>query len=374
MISLSFGTLTKDYRDKKLILNLVKVIKEEFSNDSYKFMHVCGTHEDTVTKHGLRNVLPKNIEVVAGPGCPVCVTHPEKIELALRLLEEKENVILTTFGDMYRVPSRYRRSFSHAKAQGFNVKIVYSISDAIKIAKENNDKEVVHFAVGFETTAPSTASTLLQNPPENFSIISAHLTVPPVLDYLLASGEIAVQGLILPGHVSTIIGSRAYEFLADKYKVPQVIAGFEPLDVIIALKMLLEQVKKGERKIENEYERVVKPYGNLRAKKLMNKVFKQEDAKWRGLGKVPNSGLDLKPEFEKFNAIIKFDINLPEITKDIEDGCRCSEVIKGLAKPEECQLFRSVCTPYDPRGPCMVSIEGTCAIAYKYGSLSLKSN
>jgi hydrogenase expression/formation protein HypD len=373
VISLLFKALTKDYRDKKLISDLAKLIKEEASNDCYRFMHVCGTHEDTITKHGLRAILPSNIDVVAGPGCPVCVTHPEKIESALKLLEERENIILTTFGDMYRVPSKYGRSFSHAKAQGFNVKVVYSVSDAIKMAKENDDKEVVHFAVGFETTAPSTASTLLQDPPKNFSIISAHLLVPPVLDYLLASGEVAVQGLILPGHVSTIIGYRAYEFLVNKYKVPQVVAGFEPLDVIIALRMLLKQVKDGESKVENEYGRVVKPYGNLKAKKLMNEVFQQEDAKWRGLGKVPNSGLRLRPEFEKFDAIIKFDVELPEISRDIEIGCRCSDVIKGLAKPEECQLFRRVCTPYDPKGPCMVSIEGTCAIAYKYGRLKFKN-
>ncbi|MGB9659727.1 MAG: hydrogenase formation protein HypD [Nitrososphaerales archaeon] len=373
MISLSSKVLTKDYRNKKLISNLAKIIREEASNDNYRFMHVCGTHEDTITKHGLRSILPSNIDVVAGPGCPVCVTHPEKIELALKLLEERKNIILTTFGDMYRVPSKYGRSFSHAKAQGFDVKVVYSISDAIKMAKDNNDKEVVHFAVGFETTAPSTASTLLQDPPENFSIVSAHLIVPPVLDYLLASGEVAVQGLVLPGHVSTIIGSKAYEFLVDKYKVPQVVAGFEPLDVIIALKMLLRQVKEGEIKVENEYGRVVKPDGNLKAKRLMNEVFKQEDAKWRGLGKVPKSGLGLKPEFEKFDASVKFDVEPPEIARDIEIGCRCSDVIKGLVKPEECKLFREVCTPYDPRGPCMVSIEGTCAIAYKYGRLKLKN-
>ncbi|MCP8308259.1 MAG: hydrogenase formation protein HypD [archaeon] len=365
--------MTKGYRDKELISKLAELIRREASNGIYKFMHVCGTHEDTITKHGLRAILPSNIDVVAGPGCPVCVTHPERIELALKLLEERSNVTLTTFGDMYRVPSRYGRSFSHAKAKGFDVKVVYSISDAIKMAKDNGDKEVVHFAVGFETTAPSTASSLLQDPPKNFSIISAHLAVPPVLDHLLASGEITVQGLILPGHVSTIIGFKAYEFLIDRYKVPQVVAGFEPLDVIVALRMLLRQVKEGEIRVENEYGRVVKSDGNLKAKKLMNEVFKLENTKWRGLGKVPNSGLQLKPEFEQFDAVKKFDIEPPEITKDIESGCRCSDVIKGLVNPQECRLFGRVCTPYDPRGPCMVSIEGTCAIAYKYGGLKFKN-
>ena len=372
MIKLSLDALTKGYRDKELISKLAGLIKKEASNNCYRFMHVCGTHEDTITKNGLRALLPSNLDLVAGPGCPVCVTHPERIELALRLLEKRRKVTLTTFGDMYRVPSRYGRSFSHAKAKGFNVRVVYSISDAKKMAKDNDGKEVVHFAVGFETTAPSTASSLLQYPPKNFSIISAHLIVPPVLDYLLASGEIAVQGLILPGHVSTIIGFKAYEFLVEKYKVPQVVAGFEPLDMLVALRMLLRQIIEGEIKVENEYGRVVKPNGNLKAKKLMSEVFKPEDAKWRGLGSVPNSGLGLKPEFEQFDATMKFDIEPPEITRDTESGCRCSDVIKGLVKPEECQLFGRVCTPYDPRGPCMVSIEGTCAIAYKYGRLKFK--
>ena len=367
MISLSLDALTKSYRNKELISKLAKHLRQEASNGSYKFMHVCGTHEDTITKHGLRAILPSNIEIVAGPGCPVCVTHPEQIELALKLLEEKKNGTLTTFGDMFRVPSRYGRSFSHAKAKGFEIKVVYSISDAIKIAKDHKDKEVVHFAIGFETTAPSTAASLLQDPPKNFSIISAHLTIPPVLDYLLASGELAVQGLILPGHVSTIIGVKVYEFLVNRYNVPQVVAGFEPLDVLVALMSLLRQVNAGESRVENEYGRVVKPEGNLKAKKMINEVFRLADAKWRGLGTVPNSGLQLKPEFTQFDAGMKFDIEPPEIASDMEAGCRCSDIIKGLTKPEECLLFGRVCTPYDPRGPCMVGSEGTCAIAYKYG-------
>jgi hydrogenase expression/formation protein HypD len=366
MISLSLDNFIKGCRNKEIASKLAKLIEEEASNASYKFMHVCGTHEDTITKHGLRSLLPNSIDVIAGPGCPVCVTHPGKIELALRLLKGRKNVILTTFGDMYRVPSSYGRSFSHAKARGFNVKVVYSISDAIRIARSNINNDVVHFAVGFETTAPSTASSLLQNPPKNFSIISAHLVVPPALDYLLASGEVAVQGLILPGHVSAIIGWRAYEFLVNRYKIPQVVAGFESIDVLLALKMLLRQIKEGDIRVENEYFRVVKPDGNLKAKKLIDEVFALEDAKWRGLGNVPRSGLRLKPEFERFDATVKFDIKEPEIGRDTEPGCRCSGVIKGLVKPEECPLFGRTCTPYDPRGSCMVSVEGTCAIAYKY--------
>ena len=374
MISLSLDAFSKSYRNKELISKLANHIRQEASNGSYKFMHVCGTHEDTITKHGLRAILPNNMDIVAGPGCPVCVTHPEKIELALKLLEEIRDITLTTFGDMFRVPSQYGRSFSHAKAKGFDIKVVYSISDAVKMAKDNKDKEVVHFAIGFETTAPSTASSILQDPPQNFSIISAHLAIPPVLDYLLASGELGVQGLILPGHVSAIIGVKAYEFLVDKYNVPQVVAGFEPLDVFMALSSLLRQVKEDEIMVDNVYGRVVKPEGNLKAKQIINEVFRLENAKWRGLGNVPNTGLQLKPEFAQFDAGMKFDIEPPEIARDMEAGCRCSDVIKGLVKPDECQLFGRVCTPHDPRGPCMVGIEGTCAIAYKYGRFRVKKS
>lgn len=374
MISLSLDAFSKNYRNKEWISKLANHIRQEASNGSYKFMHVCGTHEDTITKHGLRAILPSNIDIVAGPGCPVCVTHPEKIELALKLLEEIQDITLTTFGDMFRVPSQYGRSFSHAKAKGFDIKVVYSISDAVKMAKGNKDKEIVHFAVGFETTAPSTASSILQDPPQNFSIISAHLAIPPVLDYLLASGELGVQGLILPGHVSAIIGVQVYEFLVNKYNVPQVVAGFEPLDVFMALSSLLKQVKEDEIIVDNVYGRVVKPEGNLKAKKIINEVFRLENAKWRGLGNVPNTGLQLKPEFAQFDAGIKFDIDPPEITRDMEAGCRCSDVIKGLVKPDECQLFGRVCTPLDPRGPCMVGTEGTCAIAYKYGRFRVKKS
>jgi len=371
MISLSLDALTKSYRDKEVVSKLTKRIKQDASDDRFKFMHVCGTHEDTITKHGLRTILPSNIDVVAGPGCPVCVTHPEKIELALKLLEEKRNIILTTFGDMMRVPSQHGRSFSHAKAKGADVRIVYSISDAIKMAKDNKEKEIIHFAIGFETTAPSTAVSLLQDPPENFSIIPTHFTVPPALDYLLASGEVAVQGLIQPGHVSAIIGVQAYEFLIEKYNVPQVIAGFEPVDILIGLIRLINQIKDGKSRVENEYVRVVKYEGNLKAQQILNEVFRLETVKWRGLGPVPKSGLQLRPEFAKFEASIKFDIEPPTIEKDMEAGCRCSEVIKGVVKPEECQLFDQICTPIDPRGPCMVGSEGTCAIAYKYGRFKI---
>jgi len=374
MISLSLDAFSKSYRNKELVSKLANHIRQEASNGSYKFMHVCGTHEDTITKHGLRAILPSNMDIVAGPGCPVCVTHPEKIEFALKLLEEIQNITLTTFGDMFRVPSQYGRSFSHAKAKGFDIKVVYSISDAVKMAKDNKDKEVVHFAIGFETTAPSTASSILQDPPQNFSIISAHLAIPPVLDYLLASGELGVQGLILPGHVSAIIGVQAYEFLVDKYNVPQVVAGFEPLDVFMALSSLLRQVKEDEIMVDNVYGRVVKPEGNLKAKQIINEVFRLENAKWRGLGNVPNTGLELKPEFAQFDAGKKFDIEPPEIARDMEAGCRCSDVIKGLVKSDECQLFGQVCTPLDPRGPCMVGTEGTCAIAYKYRRFRVKKS
>ncbi len=373
MISLSLDVLTRGYRNKELILKLTKRIRQEVEDESYKFMHVCGTHENTITKNGLRPVLPTSIDIVAGPGCPVCVTHPEKIELAMKLLEENKDIILTTFGDMFRVPSQYGRSLSHVKAKGADIRVVYSITDSINMAKDNKNKEVVHFAIGFETTASSTAVSLLQDPPKNFSIISTHFTVPPCLDHLLSSGEIAIQGLIQPGHVSAIIGAKAYEFLVDKYNVAQVIAGFEPVDILIALINLIDQIKEGKSRVDNEYGRVVKSEGNLKAIYMINEVFRLEDAKWRGLGNIPNSGLQLKPEFTQFDVSTKFDIEPPEIVREMEAGCRCSDVIKGLIKPQECQLFERICTPYDPRGPCMVGSEGTCAIAYKYGRFKIEN-
>lgn len=266
---------------------------------------------------------------------------------------------------MFRVRgSKY--SLMDAKSMGGRITIVYSINDAIEIARKNPSLEVVHFAIGFETTAPSTAAVLLSNPPRNFSIISTHLLIPPVMSYLLSLGEIGIDGFICPGHVSTIIGVKPYLEISISNKVPMVIAGFEPLDVLFGVAMLIDMINNDEFTVKNEYSRAVKFEGNVKAIQLMNEVFRVSDAYWRGIGLVPNSGLVLREEFSDFDAVKKFDIRVEE-DYSMPKGCRCGDVLRGLIMPQECPLFSKLCTPDNPIGPCMVSSEGACSIIYKHG-------
>ncbi|ADP76906.1 hydrogenase expression/formation protein HypD [Methanothermus fervidus DSM 2088] len=327
-----------------------------------KIMHVCGSHEHTIMQYGIRSLLPDEVEVIAGPGCPVCCVPIEEIDECVELA--KQGVTVTTFGDMFRVPGS-KGSLADAKAEGADVRIVYGINNAVEIAK-NIDNDVVFMAVGFETTAPTTASEILTEPPENFSILCCHRLIPPVLDFLISSGEVKLDGLIEPGHVSTIIGMEPYVPISEKYKIPQVIAGFNPLDVLMAVYMILKQINEGRAEVENEYSRVVKREGNIRAQKVMKEVFKVVTKSWRGFPKVPNSVLELKKEFSEYNAREKYDIEVE--SKEDKSGCICGEILRGVARPEDCPLFRKVCTPMNPIGACMVSREGTCNIAYRYGS------
>lgn len=331
-----------------------------------KLMNVCGTHEMTIVKHGLRDLLPENIKLIAGPGCPVCVTPASEIDEAVELAQQGK--LITTFGDMYRVPGS-SRSLSDVKTEGAEVEIVYSISDAVEIARDNLDREVIHAAVGFETTAPTTAAEIFRGPPENFSILSSHRIMPPVMEFLLSSEETDIDGYICPGHVSTIIGSNPYEPLSEKFKVPQVIAGFEPLDVLLSVLMLLQQKAEGRNEVENEYERFVKPDGNQEAKRLMREVFTSVDDIWRGFPIVPGSKLELREEFESHDAREKFDIPVKK-EKEFAEGCRCDEILKGLISPPDCPLFLTNCKPDSPKGPCMVSVEGTCSVWAKHGESS----
>jgi len=331
-------------------------------------MHVCGTHEDTVWRFGLRNILPENVSIVPGPGCPVCVTPPEYIDLSIQL-SFRSGVVLATYGDMYRVPGT-RGSLKDARARGGKILIVYSPCDAVEYARRHPEREVVFFAIGFETTAPSTAAILKEGPPKNFSVLVCHRLIPPVIDYLLGLGETGIHGFILPGHVSTIIGWRAYEFISKKWRIPQVVAGFEPLDVLIAVAMLLRQIREGRAEVENEYTRSVRPEGNILAKKLIEEVFRVVDARWRGIGVVPSSGLELKEEYEKYDVRVKMGVELEPVEKDFSKACLCGEVLRGVASPFDCPLFGRACNPNHPVGPCMVSVEGACSIAYKYGGYS----
>jgi hydrogenase expression/formation protein HypD len=354
-------------KDKKLADKIVNDIKK--SDIKLKFMHVCGTHQDTLVKHGLDALIKKcGVEIVQGPGCPVCVTTAREIEEMLNLA--RTGKIVTSFGDMINVPGE-EHSLRSMKEEGYDVRTVYGIEDAVKIAQNHPEKEVVFIAVGFETTAPTTASVILNKPPKNFSILCCHRIIPPALKAIVEMGEIKLNGLIEPGHVSTIIGIKPYEFLSKKYKVPQVVAGFEPIDVLMGVWMLVKQIKTGKAFVENEYSRVVHPDGNIKAKKALNDIFEPCDITWRGFSVIEKSGLRLKSKFEEYDARKRFNDDLVEIhLKEFHEpeGCMCGELLRGLVTPFECPLFGQACTPESPIGPCMVSIEGSCNIVYRYSS------
>lgn len=346
---------------KNLSRELVSRIKE--ISRPVKIMHVCGSHEHTIMQHGVRSLLPEEVEVVAGPGCPVCCVPAREIDECIELA--RQGVTITTFGDMLRVPGS-RGSLADARADGADVRIVYGVGNAVEIARKL-DREVVFMAAGFETTAPTTASEILSGPPENFSVLSCHRLIPPALRFLIESGEVNLNALIEPGHVSTIIGMKPYEPFSRDYNIPQVIAGFNPLDILMAVYMILRQIDRGEAKVENEYKRAVKPEGNLKAQKVMDEVFQVTEREWRGFPVIPESVYEIRDEFSEFNAREKFDIEV-EDTVDTPAGCICGAVLRGVARPEECKLFKNECTPTSPIGACMVSREGTCNIAYRYSS------
>ncbi|CAB50146.1 hydrogenase formation protein HypD [Pyrococcus abyssi] len=366
--------MLEKFRDKEIAQKIVrKIHKEAKGFDELRFMHVCGTHEDTVTRAGIRSLLPENVKIMSGPGCPVCITPVEDIvrmmEIMRKAKEEGEDIILTTFGDMYRIPTPMG-SFADLKSEGFDVRVVYSIYDSYKIAQENRDKLVVHFSPGFETTTAPTAGmleTVINEGLDNFKIYSVHRLTPPAVEALLKAGTV-FHGLIDPGHVSTIIGVRGWAYLTEKYNIPQVVAGFEPVDVLLGILILIRMVKEGEAKIINEYSRVVKWEGNVKAQELINKFFEVKDAKWRALGIIPQSGLELKREWKDLEIRTLYNPDVPKLP-DLEKGCLCGAILRGLALPPQCPHFGKTCTPRHPIGPCMVSYEGTCSIFYKYGAL-----
>ncbi|MCK4332529.1 MAG: hydrogenase formation protein HypD [Thermoplasmatales archaeon] len=352
-------------RDKKIANEIVSKIKKMDVN--LKFMHVCGTHQDTLVKNGLDVLFREcSIDIGQGPGCPVCVTTPREIEEML-LLARKGKVV-TTFGDMIQVPGE-KYSLQSMRTEGYDVQMVYGIEDAVNLAENRKDKDVVFMAVGFETTAPTTASVLIKDLPSNLSILSCHRIIPPALKAILDMGELKIDGFIEPGHVSTIIGLKPYEFISKDYNVPQVIAGFEPLDLLMAVWMLVHQIQRGEAAVENEYVRAVKEDGNVKAQMAINEVFELVDVKWRGFPVIPKSGLKLRDKFEDYDARKRYEDELQELSgKEFNEpaGCRCGDVLRGLISSQECPLFGNKCTPNIPVGPCMVSIEGSCNIEYRY--------
>jgi hydrogenase expression/formation protein HypD len=331
-----------------------------------RYMEFCGSHTVAIMKNGLRQLLPQNLTLTSGPGCPVCVTDNSELDKAIALAKIPD-VIVTSFGDMIRVPGSHS-NLQEAKAGGSDVRIVYSPLDALQIARANPDKAVIFIAVGFETTAPTIAASIIQAKQEglkNYYILSLHKVCPPVIKALLDSGEVNLQGLICPGHVSAVIGAKAWDFIAKDYGIPCVVAGFEPLDILQCIDMLAQQTARGEASVEIAYKRSVTRDGNITAQRILKQVFEPSTASWRGMGEVPGSGLKLRAEFSDFDAEKNFEFD-PGPTRK-QKGCICGEVLRGVKIPSECKLFRKVCTPANPIGPCMVSSEGSCAAYYHYG-------
>lgn len=337
--------------------------------DKIKIMEVCGTHTRAFSRSGIQDILPENIDLISGPGCPVCVTTQAYIDSAVELAG-REEVIIATFPDLLRIPGT-KNSLEEIKTAGGDIRIVNSPLEAVRIAEENSDYELVFLAVGFETTAPLIALSIMEAGElelSNYSLLLAIKTMPSVIEELLLDKDLQIEAFICPGHVSTIIGSRPFGFIAEKYRVPAVIAGFERIDIILALTRVIEMIKSDTIQLENLYQRAVKTHGNPRAKDVIQQVFETVDSNWRGLGVIKGSGLGLNKRFKRFDAMGKFDlVNFLESKEEkTEANCCCGDVIKGKKKPADCKLFASICTPIVPQGPCMVSEEGSCNIYYKY--------
>jgi hydrogenase expression/formation protein HypD len=351
----------------KKIASAIKKLTERIGRP-VKFMEVCGTHTVAIFRHGIRGVIPKEISLLSGPGCPVCVTPIKDVDAAIAIAN-LDGTILTTFGDMMRVPGS-KKSLFHAQAEGAKISIVYSPMDALKMAAENKDKNIVFFATGFETTSPSIAGTLFEasrSGINNFYIYSAHKVVPPALKALLDSPDLKIDGFILPGHVSTIIGTEPYEFIAADYSISSVVTGFDAVDILTAILMLLDQIASGRAAVEIQYTKVVRKEGNPKAMSLINEFFEPCDANWRGIGVIPGSGLKLREKANRFDVSNVFHLDIPDAPEP--KGCQCGQVLTGVKIPTDCRLFGKACTPEHPVGACMVSTEGSCAAYYKYSGV-----
>lgn len=330
-------------------------------------MEFCGGHTHAILRYGIPSLLPPTVELLSGPGCPVCVTAAAELDRAIALAKV-EGVILTTFGDMVRVPGSGGASLAQARAAGADVRVVYSPLDALEIARQNPARPVVFLGVGFETTAPMSASALLAAHAEgvgNFYLLSMHKLTPPATRAILDAGEVALDGIIGPGHVTTVIGADAWRFLPDRYGIPCAVAGFEPLDLLQAVLALVEMVTAGHADVVNTYARSVRPAGNPAALAAMAEVFEVADTEWRGFGVIPASGLRPRQAYARFDAARAFDVTVAPAREP--PGCRCGDVLRGVLSPPDCALFGRLCTPQNPVGPCMVSAEGACAAYYQYG-------
>jgi hydrogenase expression/formation protein HypD len=362
-----------EFRSGELARALASELAEAMpSGRDLALMEVCGGHTHAIYKHGIDELLPERLELVHGPGCPVCVIPVGRVDDAVSLALEP-NVIFTTFGDMMRVPGS-KGSLLDARSRGADVRMVYSPLDALELARANPERELIFFAIGFETTAPSTAVTLLQARAQgiqNFSVFCNHVTIGPPLRAILDAPELRLDGLIAPGHVSAVIGSRPYDFIAAEYGRPVVVAGFEPLDILQSVLMLVRQLAAGRAEVENQYTRVVRRDGNPRAIEAIEQTMELRDSfEWRGLGSIPRSGLRLREEFADWDAECRYEV--PGISVPDHKACQCGQVLRGLVKPWECKVFGTACTPERPIGTCMVSSEGACAAYYHYGRLRPK--
>ena len=365
----------EEFRRHDLARKLAAAIASEVKpGRKYNLMEFCGGHTHAIFRYGVQDLMPGNVRFVHGPGCPVCVLPIGRIDNAIQLVEEHE-VILCTYGDLMRVPASGRRSLMKVKAGGADVRMVYSTQDVLRIARENPEREVVFFAIGFETTTPPTAVALRQARAEglkNFSVFCNHVLTPAAIQNILESpevremGSVAIDGFFGPSHVSSVIGSQPYEFFAEEFQKPVVIAGFEPLDVMQSALMLVRQLNEGRHEVENEYTRVVSREGNLKAQALVAEVMElRRSFEWRGLGMVPYSALQIKAGYEAYDAEKRFDV--PAIQASDVKGCECPRILRGVKKPTDCKLFGTVCTPENPMGSCMVSSEGACAAYWSYG-------
>lgn len=364
-----------EYRSSDVAKKLASAIKNEtMENKTYSFMEFCGSHTHAIFRYGIQELLPQNVKMIHGPGCPVCVLPISRLDGALHLLNS-HNVTLCTYGDMMRVPGSKQKSLLKAKADGYDVRMVYSVMDAIKIAKKEPDKKIVFFAIGFETTTPPTATAIHlaeKMKLSNFSVYCNHVLTPSAISSILESpevreiGTVPLDGFIGPAHVSAIIGSQPYEYFAQEYQKPVVIAGFEPLDVMQAILMLIRQVNEGRAEVENEYSRAVTQNGNDNAKGMVARIFEMRKSfEWRGLGRVPYSGLKITHKYKLFDAEEIYSI--PEMNVQDNKACECGAILRGVKRPPDCKVFGKVCTPENPLGSCMVSAEGACAAYYTYG-------
>jgi hydrogenase expression/formation protein HypD len=364
-----------EFRDGEVAKGLAAAIKAEIRADRrYNFMEFCGGHTHAISRYGVPDLLPPNVRMIHGPGCPVCVLPIGRIDLAIKLALE-DGVILCTYADTLRIPASENLSLMRARARGGDIRMVYSVMDALRIARDNPGKEVVFFAIGFETTTPPTAVAIKQAHIEalkNFTVLCCHVLTPSAIMNILESpevrelGTVPLDGFVGPAHVSTVIGSRPYEFFAEEYRKPVVIAGFEPLDVMQAILMLIRQVNEDRAEVENEFTRAVTPEGNDKAQNLVSEVFElRRSFEWRGLGEVPYSALKIRERFAGLDAEQRFNLKYQPVPDN--KACECGAILRGVKKPTDCKLFGTVCTPETPMGSCMVSSEGACAAHYTYG-------